>query len=448
MNPRDLNKIMHKVEKANRIFVDKSYLDPLMVPSEIVGRGKETEQIVRYFMGYKQGHVVPVISVYGRSGSGKSTLVKFICENMPEISFCFVNLRKSKTVFGCANLILGEMGRPNLKSSQGINMVIDQIGSAIESELKSSKKNLFVLVLDESDVLFYDTRGKPSEFIYKLVTLAESLRAKGYLLCIIMISNNVLSDYELDDRVRSRIGSSDVFFEPYSYNDVVKMLRGRAEKAFAITVGDDVLQHCADLSSQEHGDARRAIDLLRVSGEVAGQSGHDLTKYTVEKASAILQEDRVSKILASASYHFKLVCYSLAWVSYIKGGWCTTSEIYKQYCKEIVKGQKELGYRRVTEILTDIQNSGLVVSQPMAKSNGGYGRGYKLVVEPKMIGDACYPSRWEIAEKHREVELILAEMEKEKEKLVTIARRAGVKKNPSSILSQDNLERMKSSDKG
>ena len=437
MNPNDLNKIIRKVEKANSIFADKSYLDPLIIPSEIVGREKEAEQIVQYFMGFKQGHVVPVISVYGRSGSGKSTLVKFICENMSEISFCFANLRKSKTVFGCANLMLGEMGRPNLKSSQGINMVIDQIGSAIEYELSTNKKKLFVLVLDESDVLFFDTRGKPSEFIYKLVTLAESLRAKGHLLCMVMISNNVLSDYELDDRVRSRIGSSEVFFEPYSSNDVVKMLRGRAKKAFAIPVGDDVLQHCADLSSQEHGDARRAIDLLRVSGEVAGQSGHELTKYTVERASAILQEDRVSKILASASYHFKLVCYSLAWLSHIKGGWCTTSEIYKQYCKEIGKGHRELGYRRVTEILTDIQNSGLALSQPMVKSNGGYGRGYKLVVEPKIIGDACYPGIWENAEKHREIELSLVTMQKEKEKLKTIALRSGVRQSPYAFLQRD-----------
>ena len=234
MNQDSLNKIINKVEKSNSIFSDKSYLDPLVVPDEIVGRENETEKIVQYLMGYKHGHVVPVISVYGRSGSGKSTLVKFICKNMPEISHCFVNLRKSKTVFGCANLILGELGQPNLKSSQGINVVIDQIGFAIESVLEKEKTNLFVLVLDESDVLFYDTRSKPSEFIYKLVTLAESLRAKKCLLCIIMISNNVLSDYELDDRVRSRIGSSDVFFEPYSYDDVIKMLQRRSEKATSL----------------------------------------------------------------------------------------------------------------------------------------------------------------------------------------------------------------------
>lgn len=428
MNQDSLNKIINKVEKSNSIFSDKSYLDPLVVPDEIVGRENETEKIVQYLMGYKHGHVVPVISVYGRSGSGKSTLVKFICKNMPEISHCFVNLRKSKTVFGCANLILGELGQPNLKSSQGINVVIDQIGFAIESVLEKEKTNLFVLVLDESDVLFYDTRSKPSEFIYKLVTLAESLRAKKYLLCIIMISNNVLSDYELDDRVRSRIGSSDVFFEPYSYDDVIKMLQRRSEKAFTIPVSDDVLRHCATLSSEEHGDARRAIDLLRVSGELAGQSGKDLTEYTVERASAVLQEDRVSKILSSASLHFKLVCFSLAWLSHVKGGWQATSAVFDQYCKDMKKGQKPLGYRRVAELLADIRNSGLAISQSMAKTNGGYGNGYKLAVDPKIVGEACFPGSWQIAEQRREIESHLATMQKEKEKLVTIARGGGSEK--------------------
>ncbi len=52
-------------------------------------------------------------------------------------------------------------------------------------------------------------------------------------MCIIAISNNVMSDYEIDDRVRSRIGASEVFFEPYKPQAVLAMLKDRAEKAFS-----------------------------------------------------------------------------------------------------------------------------------------------------------------------------------------------------------------------
>ena len=73
-----------------------------------------------------------------------------------------------------------------------------------------------MLVLDELDALFMDKRGKPSDFIYKLVVLEERLYQKGLLMSMVGISNNVMTEYDLDDRVRSRIGSSEVFFEAYS----------------------------------------------------------------------------------------------------------------------------------------------------------------------------------------------------------------------------------------
>ena len=193
-----------------------------------------------------------------------SLYVKTLIE---DVSYAFVNLRKARTVFGCANLILAELGQPSLKSAQGINTAIEQISDTIEQDLRKKKNNnrLFILVLDEFDVLLYDKRGKPSDFIYKLLVMEEKLREKGYLMCIIAISNNVMSDYEIDDRVRSRIGASEVFFEPYKPQAVLAMLKDRAEKAFSEPVDSEILQYCADQSSEEHGDARRAIDLFRVA---------------------------------------------------------------------------------------------------------------------------------------------------------------------------------------
>src|SRR5918997_4233547 len=236
VDKQELKRISAEVEKENELFANKTFLDNLTLPSQIIGREKRAEELVRFLLGYKQGLVVPFVSVYGRSGSGKSTIVKFVCENLDEdISYAFVNLRKARTVFGCANLILAELGQPSVKRAQGINTAIEHISNAIEQRLSSNnKKNnngnakLFVLVLDEFDVLLYDKRGKPSDFIYKLLVMEEKLREEGYLVCIVAISNNVMSDYEIDDRVRSRIGSSEVFFEPYTQQAVLAILKDRA----------------------------------------------------------------------------------------------------------------------------------------------------------------------------------------------------------------------------
>ena len=172
MDKREFNKIISKIEKEDSAFSKKAYLDTLSFPPKIVGREKKTEELARLLIGYKQGYVVPLISVYGRSGSGKSTIVKFVCENL-DVPYCFVNLRKAKTVFGAANLILAELGQPNLKSAQGLNLAVEKIGNSIISKLEDEKKKLFVLVLDEYDVLFYDKRSKPSDFVYKQIGRAS-----------------------------------------------------------------------------------------------------------------------------------------------------------------------------------------------------------------------------------------------------------------------------------
>jgi cell division control protein 6 len=410
MDKEALRRISAEVEKENLLFTNKTFLDNLTLPSQIIGREKKAKELVRFLLGYKHGLVVPFISVYGRSGSGKSTIVKFVCENLDEdISYAFVNLRKARTVFGCANLILTELGQPSLKSAQGINAAIEHISNAIEQRLSKNKSNkekendnsndntakLFVLVLDEFDVLLYDKRGKPSDFIYKLLVMEEKLREKGYLMCIVAISNNVMSDYEIDDRVRSRIGTSEVFFEPYSQQAVLEILKDRAAKAFSQPVDYEILQYCADQSSKEHGDARRALDLLRVAAEIAGKKGEKISKLHIDTAVARLQRDRVSTTLSSASYHLKHAAAALARISYLtQEVWHSTSTVYNQYCHILQGGIKPLTYRRVAELLTELENMGLVISHTSSKGRQGYGTQYKLVVPPEAIGKVCFPDWW------------------------------------------------------
>jgi archaeal cell division control protein 6 len=398
VDKQDLKRISAEVEKENVHFANKTFLDNLTLPSKIIGREKKAKELVRFLLGYKQGLVVPFVSVYGRSGSGKSSIVKFVCENLSEdISYAFVNLRKARTVFGCANLILTELGQPSLKSAQGINTAIERISDTIEQDLKKKKNitKLFILVLDEFDVLLHDKRGKPSDFIYKLLVMEEKLREKGYLICIIAISNNVMSDYEIDDRVRSRIGTSEVFFEPYTTEAVLAILKDRAAKAFLEPVDSEILQYCADQSSLEHGDARRAIDLLRVAAEIAGKRGEKISKMHLDAGLARLQKDRASTTLSSASYHLKLAAAALARISYLRQElWHSTSTVYNQYRHILSRDTKPLTYRRIAELLTELENMGLVTSHTSSKGRQGYGTQYKLVVPPEVVGRVCARPEW------------------------------------------------------
>ncbi len=392
LTKKDLQKMRQKIGKQNVVFSDKRYLDSLYLPSGIIGRKEEAEQILIHVESARQGLAVPLVSVYGRSGSGKSTIVKFVCQNIEDIAAsAFVNLRKSRTIFGCANLILTELGAEPLKSAEGLNKVVDKIGEKIQSNL--GDKKLFILVLDEYDVIFSDVRGKPSDFVYKLLTLEEGLREKGIMLCIVTISNNALNDYDLDDRVKSRIGNTEVFFTPYSKDNLLAILRDRADKAFSIPVSSDILQYCSELSSSDHGDVRRALDLLRVAGEIC--NGKEITKPDVNKAQEKLQKDRIGIIVSNVSYHQKTligaICINCL---YSDAGWTTTSEVYSKYSSILQDGTKPLMYRRISDLLVESANTGLILSRTMSHGRHGYGTEYKLKLSPEMVGPFVGKEWW------------------------------------------------------
>src|SRR5207249_3596713 len=160
LTKKELDLMRKRIAQNDSIFADKKYLDSLYLPSNIIGRTTEASKLLRHIESLRHGFMVPVISVYGRSGSGKSTLVKFVCENVHDIApFAFVNLRRAKTIFGCTNLILGELGCPDLKSADGLNKAVEKIGEEIVKILRSKNKKFFLLVLDEYDVIFSDIRN-------------------------------------------------------------------------------------------------------------------------------------------------------------------------------------------------------------------------------------------------------------------------------------------------
>ena len=146
MKKSDIDAIVSKIDRENSIFKNKAALDSLRTPKNIIGRKEQVENLVRFLAAYRQGIIPPFVSVYGRSGSGKSTLVRFVCENLDDIAYCFVNLRSAKTLFECSNLILSELGAETLPSARGLGSVISTIKDAITSYLQEAKKQVIVLV--------------------------------------------------------------------------------------------------------------------------------------------------------------------------------------------------------------------------------------------------------------------------------------------------------------
>jgi len=380
-----ISEIRRTIEKKNSVFADMKYLDNLFLPSEIIGRFKESEELLRFLMGLDEGLPIPFVSVYGRSGSGKSTVTKFVCQEISDIvEMCFVNLRKTRTVFGGANQINYSLGGKFAKKSQGLGSIIQSIQNLICDLLEKNSKRNFVLVLDEFDVIFSDRRGDPSDFLFKLLRIAEEMREKGFLFCVIGISNNSVGDYDLNDRVKSRIGNSYVFFRPYSKDELFEILHDRARKAFSIDISQDVLFYCSDVCSSDHGDVRRALDVLRVAGQNCNGT---ITQKDIDDSLETIQHDKVGQTLKSSSDNFKRIFCSLARISYLSGKrWHSTSEVNNQYEKFFTgKKHKKLSYRRVFDILGEIEQSGLIMSKNLSHGRYGYSKQYMLSVPAETV---------------------------------------------------------------
>jgi cell division control protein 6 len=65
--------------------------------------------------------------------------------------------------------------------------------------------------------------------------------------------------------------------------------------------------------------------------------------------------------------------------------------LYDQYRHILSNDDKQLTYRRFSELLTELENMGLVVSHTSSKGRHGYGTQYKLVVSPEIVGKTCFP---------------------------------------------------------
>lgn len=395
LSKEKLDLIREKLERRNASFSNKKFLDSMSLPSGIIGRENEAIRILENLYDLKKGYAVPFVSVYGKSGTGKSSVVNFVCESMSDISCtAFVNLRRSKTVFNCANSILLELGGMSLKSADGMSKVLDLIEQRIEEILISEKKKFFILMLDEFDVIFQDRRSDPSDFVFKLLTVEENLRKRDLWLCIVSISNNSLASYDLEDRVRSRIGMAEVMFPPYTKSEIFQILKDRVSQGLASVIPDDVILACAEKSSMQHGDCRKALDLLRNAIEVAGQ--HELTREHLEEAEKDLGRDGLQDYIWYATPHQRAILASLCVLTlFSEKSHHTTSRIFSQYEKIAINEDKPLSYRRFYDLLSELEGAGLVVRKTRSRGRYGYASEWTLSTDEHMVGNALNPAWWD-----------------------------------------------------
>jgi cell division control protein 6 len=382
-----IDDLLDAAEAGKSIIKNRDILHFSYIPDIIFHRKSEQEQVTQSLLPILKKSRPSNLLVYGKPGTGKTLVVKKVISKIQErveksnfpIKLVYSNSKEQTTLYG----LLVNLGRQlglNEKELPSNGLAISVVFERLLNKIDAGKLNA-IFVIDEIDYLAQLVAKTGKDILYQLTRANERLTQGS--LTLVGISNDLTFKERLDPRVISSLGEEEVVFTNYDVEQIKKILQERINESF---VGDSVeepaLNLIAALAGGEHGDARRAIDLLRVAGELAERQ--QLDKVTIEhvrEASQKMEENKEEKSLKSFPLHEKLVLIAI-----MKANGSSTGEIYSSYknlCKTV--GKDELTQRRITQMLSEIELSGIISGRLIHQGIHGRTKKYKLTISSEMI---------------------------------------------------------------
>ncbi|RLI81689.1 hypothetical protein DRP04_05575 [Archaeoglobales archaeon] len=262
-----------------RIFKNRDFLSAKIVPEELPHRTAELKMLAQTFSHILAGSTPPNLMIYGPPGSGKTVTVKRVLSELNKIissynvnaATCYTIATHTDTgtlISLCENLGLRVPKR-------GLSFA--ELWNVFYSKINGHK---VVVVIDEIDKLL--KFGKGEDLLYNLTREPD--------ICTVGISNVVtLIELITDKRVVSSWNPRKIVFEPYNADQLFDILKYRTQVAlYDGVVNDEVLSYIAALATQRGGDARYALDLLTVAGDLAMVEG--LNKITIDLVHKAVDE--------------------------------------------------------------------------------------------------------------------------------------------------------------
>ncbi|HJX50886.1 MAG TPA: orc1/cdc6 family replication initiation protein [Candidatus Nanoarchaeia archaeon] len=389
----EIGKIFDTFDK-NNIFEDKSVLQHSHKPYEILHRDEQIKQIASILAPILRGEKTSNLFLYGKTGTGKTLSINYVKEELLKRSeknsdfklrIEYLNC-KLKKVADTEYRILAELIRKLGGKVPTTGLPTEAVYSKF-IELIDDEKQLIVLILDEID---QTVKKISSDFLYNLTRLNSELSKTQ--ISIIGISNNLTFLEELDPRVRSSLSEEEIVFPPYNALQLQAILKKRSDIAFKPGVIDDgVIAKCAAFAAREHGDARRALDLLRVAGELSERdSSNKILQKHIDEANNKIERDKILDVIKSEPKQFQFVLYSIITLAEQKKDEpIFTGDVYNLYLDTCSRNKCEkLTQRRVSDIIQEFDMLGIINVRVISKGRGGRMREIKLAIGPGVIKKA------------------------------------------------------------
>ncbi len=353
------------------IFQSRDVLRSTYTPSELPHREEQINSLASVLVPALRGEIPSNVLIYGKTGTGKTAVAKYVGKELEEAGLgsmkcavIYINCEVVDTQYR----ILAHLARHFDKEIPMTGWPTDQVYAEFRNSLDDEKR-VVVIMLDEVDKLV----RKGDDILYNLSRVnSDLLRSR---VSIIGISNDLKFTEFLDPRVKSSLGEDEIIFPPYNAEQIRDILEQRANLAFRpAALQEEVIPLCAAFAAQEHGDARRALDLLRISGELAERSRSAMvTEDHVRSAREKIEQDREEEVIKTLPTQSKLVLYSTVLLEEQGTRNITTSAVYsmyKQLCPMIETDY--LTHRRITDLIAELDMLGIL--HTIVVSKGRYGR--------------------------------------------------------------------------
>lgn len=382
-----VERLLDAAESGKSLILNREILHFTYIPEVILHRDSEQEKVTQSLIPILKKSRPSNLLVYGKPGTGKTLVVRKVLSKIQNrvektqfrIKLVYTNSKDETTLYGLLVSFGRQLGLEE-KDLPATGLSISEVFKRLLKAINQGKLNI-VFVIDEIDYLAYLVSKTGKDILYQL-TRANGRLTEGSLT-LVGISNDLTFKERLDPRVISSLGEEEIVFTSYSVEQIRKILENRIQKAFIKNaVEEPALNLCAAMAGREHGDARRALDLMRVAGEIAErEQSETVNENHIRGASQKIEENKEVAALQSYPLHEKLLI-----IAVMKTSGLSTGEIYTTYknlCK--VVGQKELTTRRVTQMLSEVELSGIISGRIIHQGIHGRIKKFKLAISPLII---------------------------------------------------------------
>jgi len=381
------NSIFDELLEEQTIFKNKEILRPSYTPRKLPHRDEQISEIARILVPALRGETPSNILIYGKTGTGKTVAAKHIGRELEkkgedlsvQCSVIYLNCKVVDTQYRVLAHIARHFDRDVPLTGWPTDQVYQDLVEALET-----KKRVVTIMLDEIDKII----GKSGDdILYNLSRINSDL--DNSKVSLIGISNDLKFTDVLDPRIKSSLGEEDIIFPPYNADQLRDILEQRAKRAIKEEVIDeDVIPLCSAFAAQEHGDARRALDLLRVSGELAEKEDEIVTQKHVRKAQNKIELDRVVEVVRTLPTQSKLVLLSIIILNESEKKTVNTGKVYDKY-KQLAEmvDIEILTQRRITDLISELDMLGIINAAVVSKGRYGRTKEISMSVSPDHIRD-------------------------------------------------------------